>query len=142
MKTGTTPNATSILTLKPMPTRPAASNRGLRRPVSTARVDAQAASSNVSTSKVSVLFERSTATAIGVKARNRAAKRPAAVPNTRRTRWYSTKIDARPSRACGSKTLNALKAEEFRTEGLGPEGEGRFVEQYKAGRVECIKEEI
>ena len=55
------------------------------------------------------MFERSTATAIGVQARNSEAKRPAAVPNTRRTRWYSTRIDAKPSRACGSKTLDALK---------------------------------
>ena len=80
-KAGPHTNAASILVLKARPSSAIATTSDRPRPRSTIL----AASSRKKISHESVLFERSTATATGIRASIRAAQMPAATPNGRRT---------------------------------------------------------
>jgi hypothetical protein len=84
----------------------AASSSQRRRPVSADFRVAQAASSTSSTSKVSMVLLRAVVTLTGVRANTSPARRPAPVPNARRTRWYSTPTEATPASASGKRMLS------------------------------------
>ena len=72
--------------LKPSPTTAIPSSSQRSRPVSAARLTAQAASKSAKTSKPSGVLLRLVATLIGVTAKASAASRPVRGPKTRRTR--------------------------------------------------------
>ena len=90
-----------------------ASSRRPRRPLSAAASRAHAASNSTSTRPVSVLPERSTATAIGVTARKRPASAPAHGPQCRRTRCDTIASAATPSSTWGSSTARGRKPKSF-----------------------------
>src|SRR4051794_17805089 len=92
-----------------MPTNAAETNKGDMRPLSIARNSAHAASNRTRIKQLSVLLERSTATASGVNAKNRAASKPAATPKYRRTSAQRSATDQIPSASWGSNTLTVPK---------------------------------
>ena len=84
--------------------KPPASSSHDRLPVADARSTAHAAATTASTSAMSGLLERATATATGIVAKANPARTPAARPQTRRTVTINSHTASAPQTADGPRT--------------------------------------
>ena len=106
---GTTMSAAAIFVSNPRPThRPERTSQRVR-PSSSARTRNHSAATEHRMSSASGLLWREMATAIGVVASAKPATNPAARPNRRRTRSYTSATDATPISACGTSMLSEWK---------------------------------
>jgi len=96
------------LVRNPVPTNTAISSNHRVLADSMARTVQYTASVSNSTNKASGLLNRNISTATGVRASTAPASSPAAGVNHRRTVRYTTPTDATPSRAWGTRMLQAL----------------------------------
>ena len=106
---GTTSSAAAIFASKPSPTATPARTTQRVPPSSSARTMHHSAATQHRISSASGLLWREIATVIGVSASTRPPANPAARPNRRRTRSYTSQTVATPISACGTSSAHELK---------------------------------
>ena len=92
--------------------------------------------------QLSVLFERSTATLMGVSARNSAANRPASSPNAAPHLDIDQQDGDQAFNHLRQQHGQAVEPDQLGRGDLQPERDRRLVERDEARGVECVEEEI